>query len=68
MLVAISQVNLRPNLHVLTQMMTSFPLAAVFAHIVIGDVNPIGSNMLLMTDNAPLRVKGFNSVQTLKTK
>jgi hypothetical protein len=48
--------------------MTSFPLAAVFAHIVIGDVNPIGSKMLLMTDNAPLLVKGFNSVQTLKTK
>jgi hypothetical protein len=35
---------------------------------VIGDVNPIGSKMLLMTDNAPLRVKGFNFVQTLKTK
>jgi hypothetical protein len=27
-----------------------------------------GSKMLLMTDNAHLRVKGFNSVQTLITK
>jgi hypothetical protein len=43
-------------------------LSNSFPRIVIGDVNLIGSKMLLMTDNAPLRVKGFNSVQTLKTK